>query len=456
MNTGLHVESDLASRKASMREVLHLAAPIILSMMSMSVLGMVDTLFMRWVGPAAQAAVGIAAPSAFALTAFFLGILSGLTTFVSQYFGAKRHGEIGQMLWHSLYIAIALSILAILIIIPLIRPLLVCMQTNPDILDDTVGYIRVRIASVPWVFVGFALLSYLRGLGNMKTPAIVSIITIAANLPFTYLFTFGYGPIPAYGAVGAAIGTVISQSIETACYALVVFSRKSSAQFHTRTIPKPKLDTFTNFLKISLPVGFAWGIEQFGWLATNLYIASLPKEASAAHAIVFVFMNFCFMPGLAISISTTTLVGQYIGAKNIASAERSARLSTKLAAGIMIFLSIILFVCRYAIGEMFSDDTTVIQIVANLFCFGIVYQIFDAMGVTISGALRGAGDTRFPMFIMFICMWFVMVPLVFILGNFFEMGIYGAWASMAATISLMGICYFVRFQRGKWKTMTLQ
>ena len=175
MNTGLHVESDLASRKASMREVLHLAAPIILSMMSMSVLGMVDTLFMRWVGPAAQAAVGIAAPSSFALTAFFLGIISGLTTFVSQYFGAKRHGEIGQMLWHSLYIAIALSILAILIIIPLIRPLLVCMQTNPDILDDTVGYIRVRIASVPWVFVGFALLSYLRGLGNMKTPAIVSI-----------------------------------------------------------------------------------------------------------------------------------------------------------------------------------------------------------------------------------------------------------------------------------------
>ena len=119
----------------------------------------------------------------------------------------------------------------------------------------------------------------------------------------------------------------------------------------------------------------------------------------------------------------------------------------------LVCLGIIFFILRYPIAYGFSDDAGVIDITAKLFCFGIAYQVFDALGVTISGALRGAGDTRFPMVIQFVGIWLVMVPLIYYFGNTMGWGVYGAWAASSVTIVVTGIFYFVRFKQGRWKTM---
>lgn len=444
---------DMATRPARLKDVIRLAAPIIVSMVSMSLLGLVDTLFMRWVGSGAQAAIGLGSPLTFSIMSFFLGTLAGVTTFVSQYFGAKKYGESGKLLWHSVGIALIFGVLTIIVVIPLVWQLLVFMQTNGEIIDDAFRYMKVRLLAAPIVYASFAFVSFLRGIGDMKTPAITALVTVAANIPLTYIFTFGLGPIPAYGVTGAAIGTILSQLIELLCFMKVVLNKKHGMQYKTRQWYKPELSVLKAFFAVSLPIGISWAIEHVGWAAFGLFIGSLDKESAAAHAIVQVFMNLVFMPGLAISIAATTLVGQFMGAGNVKSAEKSAYYSIWICLGFLLGIGAIIFVCRYWIAEGFSTDAKVIQICANLFCFGIAYQVFDGIGVPSMGALRGAGDTRFPMLLMFLCMWGLMIPLVYLFGRYLGYGVYGAWGAMCISCMMMGLGSFGRFRRGLWKSM---
>ena len=445
-----NASQDLSTRHASAGEVFRMALPIILSMLSMSLLGLVDTFFMGWIGPNAQAAVGLGSPSIFSLLALSFGTLSGLTTFVSQFYGAKKYSNCGNILWHGIYLALLFGLGSLCLIIPL-WDLLCFIQVNPDFIHETYDYIRIRLMAAPWLFVSFSLISYLRGLGDMKTPAIVSAITVFINIPLTYVFTFGFAGIPAYGVAGAAIGTIIAQALELVLYAAVVFNRRNACLYDTRHIVVPKLATYLAFLKVSFPVGISWALEHFGWLVFGFYIATLSKEEAAANAIIQVFMNVAFMPGLAISIAAMTLVGQYMGAKNIRSAEQSTYYSMFMSIGCLVSLGLLFMILRYHIAGMFSGDAKVVEITANLFFIGAVYQVFDAMGVTTSGALRGAGDTRFPMLIQLLAIWFVMVPLIFYFGP--KWGVYGAWIAASIATIVMGLCYYLRFRTGKWKSM---
>lgn len=448
--------NDLSVRKASVGELLKNAFPLIISQASMSFLALADTYFMGWIGPEAQAAVGFGGQSVFCLLSLFFGLISGLTTFVSQYFGAKRHSDCGKMLWHMLYLAVGLGILCAIFMGPLVDLMLTAMGTNPDIFDVTSEYMTVRLWACPIMFTAFTFLSFLRGIGNIRTQLIVAILVVVANIPLTYIFAFGLGPIPAFGVAGAAIGTVIAQGLEMLLYGSVVMKRKNALQFATRRMVKPVLSAYANIAKVALPVGAAWAIENWGWLVYNLYITTLPKEQAAANAIVQVFMYVAWTPGLAISIATTMMVGQYMGAKNIKSAEKSAHYAIIMSIVCLLSLGIMMFILRYVIAEAFSDDAVVVDIAVKLFYFAIAYQIFDAAGVTTSGALRGAGDTRFPMLICFIGIWGVMLPMMFILDYVYNLEIYGAWIASSAAIILCGCLYFARFVRGKWKTMFVE
>ncbi|MCL2326739.1 MAG: MATE family efflux transporter, partial [Proteobacteria bacterium] len=351
---------------------------------------------------------------------------------------------------HALYLAVMTGVLINFILRPFLPTILDLVNTNPQIVQPVLEYMDVRLMASPWVFVSFGLVSFLRGLGDMKTPAIVSIVIILINVPLTYAFVFGFGPIPAMGVKGAAISTIIAQGIECLMYFAVVLNRKNHAKYKTRRLVHPSLSTYKKYLSLSLPVGVAWGLEQTGWLVFGFYIASLSKEAAAANAIVYQFMGFAFMFALAFSIATTTLVGQYLGAKNQEAAKITATHSIRLSVVVLGILGVLFFLLRYPIANAFSSDTDVIQIAANLFIFGVVYQLFDALNIVSAGALRGAGDTRFPMIVMLGIIWCVLIPLVFVFGEVMQWGIYGAWTAASIAIIGMGIVFYIRFRRGKW------
>ena len=440
-------------KTASLRQVIRLAIPVIVSMSSMAVMGLVDTFFMGMLGSTAQAAVGLGAPLIFSVLSLFLGTWAGLTTFVAQCYGAKEYLKGSQMMWHVFLLAIVCIGIVELCVVPAIPWIFGIAGANPDIIPDALDYTNVRLHGAIFVFSAFILTAFLRGIGDMRTTAIVTCVGVAFNALVTYLFAFGAGPVPAMGVTGAALGTVVAEALETLLYALVVFGRKNNALLETRKIPRFRMAEFAKFLKIGFPVGMSWMLENVGWIIFTLYAGTLSKEAMSAHTIVFQLMNIAFTPGLAISIAATTLVGHYIGADDVPNAERSAKLSIRMAGVLMIAVGLLLMIFRVPITSCFTNETAVAELAYPLFYFGAVYQLFDALGVVSSGAIRGAGDTRWPMVASLLVIWVGMVPSIYVVGFVYDLGLNAAWVVCTATIIVQGIFYYARFRRGKWKKM---
>ncbi|MFA5624523.1 MAG: MATE family efflux transporter [Bradymonadales bacterium] len=443
----------MSSRKITLGEVMRLSYPIIISMASISLMGITDALFMGWIGPREQGAVGLGGPIVFSLLSIFYGTWSGVTTFVAQAVGAKQYKLAGKILWHAIALTIPCLPIVFLGINPLTEFMLDFFGTNPEIMPHAKEYMKIRLFAASYLFAGFVGLSFLRGIADMRSPAIITFIALLANVPLTYVMSFGYGPIKAMGVSGAAYATIIAQGIETLLYFAVIWGPKNAKHYFTRKIPRLDLKLIRRFLYVSFPIGVSWSLENVGWLSFTLFVATQTKEALAANTIVIQLLNLSFMPGIALSIAAATLVGQCLGANDPKNARRATNYAILLAVAIMGSIGLLCLVFREPIAGLFTNDPEVIQIAGTLFIFGAVYQVFDAVSLVSSGALRGAGDTRFPMAVSIVAIWFGLVPGVFFVGATLGYGIYGAWAAATAIIVLLGVIYYARYRQGKWQTM---
>ncbi len=166
-------------------------------------------------------------------------------------------------------------------------------------------------------------------------------------------------------------------------------------------------------------------------------------------------VHLSFLPGVALGVATLTLVGQYLGAGDPVSAEKSANTGIKIAFLFMTSMGLLFILFRTQIATLFNRDPRVIEMASNLFFFAAVFQTLDALGTVSSGAIRGAGDTRWPMLVSLCLSWFFFVPVVFILGKTLGYGLYGAWTGATVYICILGITLFARFRGGKWKKMKI-
>jgi Na+-driven multidrug efflux pump len=166
-------------------------------------------------------------------------------------------------------------------------------------------------------------------------------------------------------------------------------------------------------------------------------------------------VHLSFLPGVALGVAATTLVGQYLGAKDTASAERAANTAIKIGLLIMCSMGALFILFRFQIAMLFNRDPAVVDLASKLFIFAAVFQTLDALGTVSSGAVRGAGDTRWPMVVSLLLAWFFFVPSIFILGNVLGYGIWGAWTGATIYICSLGLMLFGRFKSGKWKTMKI-
>jgi MATE family multidrug resistance protein len=296
---------------------------------------------------------------------------------------------------------------------------------------------------------------FLRGVGDTKTPMKVTLFVNALNIGFTYLLVFGKLGLPALGVPGAALGTVLSQGIASGIYLHLLLGKKTSERYATRKLYPPDRDLFLRWLKVGAPIGLWWTLEMGGFTVFTMFVATLGEVQLAGHQIVRQLMHLSFLPGVALSVAALTLVGQYLGAGDPASAERSAKTSIKIGMLIMGSLSLLFMLLRHPIAYLFNRDPAVQEVAANLFFFLVVFQVLDALGTVASGAIRGAGDTRWPMVVSLLLSWFLFVPSVFLLGRLVGCGVYGAWTGATVYICVLGLTMYGRFKGGKWKKMRI-
>lgn len=433
------------------REVILLAYPVVFTTLAATLMSVVDTLFMGWVSTTAQGAVGLGGIMVWTFASFFIGTLTVINTFVAQYFGEGRERECGVIAWQGFLLAAIFSV--VVVGLSPLMPLLVGVFGAPnDVAQIAVAYAMIRLLGLPLDLVETNLSAFMRGIGDTKTPMYVSLATVVLNVPLNYWLVFGGLGVAAMGARGAAIATVAARGLGMLLLALLVVRPAMRRRYGTgfpgwRQIVTRRIGAL---LKVGLPIGVGWVLEMATWLVFTGVVSGMGRVQLAAHNIVLQVLHLSFMPGVAISVAATTLVGQRLGARDRPGARRSARAALVVCVGFMTCMGLVFLTLGGLIATAFNRDPAVIVTARHLFALAAAFQLFDALNMVSGGVLRGAGDTRFPMVVAVGFAWLVFMPLVWLLGIHLDYGVEGTWIGATTYITGLGVVLFLRVRAGAW------
>jgi MATE family multidrug resistance protein len=434
--------------QSTYRQVLVLAYPVVLSMLAQTVMGLVDTLFMGWVSTDAQAAIGLGNTITWAFLCFFVGTLTAVNTVVAQTFGAQKLEHCGAVGWQGLSLA-ALAALLMLLVTPFVPVLFQSLRSPPAVANIATDYTAIRVAFGGLACIEAALTSFMRGIGDTRTPMKVAIGMMVLNVPLNYLLIFGGLGIAPQGPKGAAIATVAATGI--ACVVLLaLFMRKSWRDKYGTGFAGRKMLSLGQLMRLGVPIGVQWVLEMLSWTVFTVAVASFGSTSMAAHNIVLQCLHVSFMPGVALSVAATTLVGQALGARDKAAARASGYAALRIAVAYMTLMAFIFWLGGATIAGWFNRDPLVIDLAKGLFLLAAVFQMLDACGMVASGILRGAAVTRFPAIVTVICSLFVLLPTFWLFGIHLEGGVIGSWGGATLYIIVLGTVMLVAVKRERW------
>ncbi len=441
-------------KKGGYAEVWEIAYPAVLTMIGQTSLSFVDAVMVGKLGVVQLAGVGLAGTLVWGLFAFFNGLVIGVNTFVAQDFGAGRYKNVGKMTWQGIHLAIFSGIF--LAIMSVFSPYFVkLMGPSAEVQQVASSFLRIRLLGGVFMVSWICFSSFLRGLGDTMTPLKVTLIANAINILANYCLIFGKLGFPRLGTNGSAIGTVFATAVATAMFLAIFLSKKHSARYSTRAHWRPDLGALLRLVRVSAPIGVQWFLDQGGFIVFYAVIGRISTTGLAASEVALRFMSLSFMPIVGMSIAATTLVGQYIGSKEIHFAVRSGRSANRLGLLYTATLAVVFAVFPDKLISLINSDPEVIRMGTPILRMAAMFQIFDGIGIISSGCLRGSGDTLWTMLVGIAYVWLVFVPLAYIGAFVLKFGVLGAWAGITIYIIALSITFFLRFRSGRWQKIRI-
>jgi putative MATE family efflux protein len=395
--------------------------------------------------------VGLAAITFWTIISLFVGTLHGVSTFSAQHYGAGDFARCGRDGWLVLFLTVPFA-LVLMSVTGLCTAIFEIIGTKPSIVPHASDYMFIRLMGAFFVLINYGVVSFLRGVGDTRTPMYFTIGANVLNIGFNYYLILAPEG-PKMGAGGAALGSVLATAVFSIGYVIFFLTGERNRLFKTRTLVKPRARELFDFLKTGMPIGGTWALEMASWTAFMAIISYFGVVALAATEVVFEVLHFSFQGAIALGTAATTLVGQYLGADKVKIAEKSARSTMCSSVVYCVTMGLIFLVFRRQIMQVFTLDHQVIEVGQRLFIYVAIFQFFDGLAISCNGVIRGAGDTRWSMVFMVIMAWGLFLPLTYVLTLKAELGIDGAWISATLFITLVGIGLYLRYRSGKWKTM---
>jgi MATE family multidrug resistance protein len=440
------------------REVLKIAFPLILSTGSWSLQHFVDRMFLTWHSPQAIAASMPSGMANWTLVSLFVGIAAYVNTFVAQYYGAKRSRRIGPAVWQGIYLSLVTMVLAIPAYF-LAERLFSFFNHDAEVLRLEVLYFQILLFGAPFVVVNNAISGFFSGLGRTWTVMWVNILATGINMVLDYLIIFGRFGFPEMGMAGAAWATVIAMVVSTIVFALLMGSAQNNREYHTLSGWRFDPDLFRRLIRYGFPNGVQFVLEILAFTIFIFLIGEIGLVELAASNIAFNINMLAFLPMYGLTIGISILVGQRLGENNEALAERTTWSAFHLGfaffstLGLGYFLVPGLFIWPFAAQADPAEFEKIRQLTVILLKFVAFYCLFDAGNMIFSGALKGAGDTRFVAIASVVLSWAVMLIPSLLVVYFFNGHLYWLWVSV--TLYVVGLClaFYWRFQQGGWKAM---
>lgn len=444
---------DPSDQKAVRQTIFRLAGPSLVEMMLINVAQMLNMIMVGRVGAEAVAAVGLTNQPYLLLISLFMTLNVGTTVIVARSIGSGHVEEANRAANQAFLLNVALSVIVAAFGYWFAGDLLHLMGGEESVVAYGLAYAKIIFLSTAFSTISTALSATLRGAGDTKTPMKINVLANILVVVLGFPLIYGLWGFPKMGVTGAAVATIIAQSISMIWVIAVMFSGKYVVRL-----------TLTNFFRLDreiirkiFSIGYPSAIEQIvmrvGMLIFVKIAASLGTIALAATQIAFNIFGMSFMPGMAFSIAASTLVGQSLGAAKPELAEKfgwQVRRMGSIVAGAMGLVFIIF--ANYIMMLYTTDPEIIANGVIGLRIMGLI-QISQSTQFILGGALRGAGDTKYPLYSTFIGVWGFRVLLSLIFVFVFHLGITGIWIAAAVDQFARSLLIYRRFKQGKWKTM---
>jgi len=446
-------------------ELLTIAGPTVATMTSYTLMQFVDKLIVSRIGPepiyvGAQGDGGIAA---FVPISIAMGTLQVVNTYVSQNLGAGKPDRAPAYAWNALWIALLWWIL----LIPYgfaLPHIFIALGREPERAALAASYGQILVFGSGLTMATRAISQFFYGMHKPGVVLLAGVVANLINLGLAYLLVYGKFGFPAMGIAGSGVATVIATGVELSIPMILFLSAKYNTLYKTRSTWRPSLPHFKDLVRIGWPGGVMFGNEMVCWSYFMVYLVGhFGEEHSTAGWIAHQWMTLSFMPAVGISVAVTAMVGKCMGMGRPDLARQRAFMGLGLALAYMGFCALCFVAFRHQMIALFIEKDTAPEIVENVINLGskmmiaaAAFQLFDAVAMTLSGALRGAGDTIVPGVVTVILAWLCIVGG----GNAFVafapgLKSVGPWVAAAMYIGSLCVFFLSRFLIGKWQTMKL-
>jgi putative MATE family efflux protein len=431
--------------------LLKIAVPIVLANVLASAYQLTDAFWVGRLGGDAVAAVSVSFPVIFVMIAVGMGFGIAGSTLVAQYMGAGDQRMVNHVAAQTLVMVAITSVVLGAIGYGIAPGLLRLMGVSPAVYDGALQFMRISFISLVTVF-GFAMFqAVLRGVGQVTLPLYITLGTVLLNFILDPLFIFGQGPIPAGGVAGAAWATLATQTLAAVIGIAALLSGKYGIHL--------EWSDFTpdwNFVARAFKLGFPATIEQsargLGMTVMTFLIASFGTIAIAAYGVGSNIFMFVLIPAMGLSMATSALVGQHIGAGKIERATRIAHLSAGIAfVGLSIIGLLIFLFARQVVAFFVPTDPEVIAEGARFLRIFALSFGFLGLQLSLIGVFRAAGKTVTTMVLALVSQWVLQFPLAYLLGKHTAGGLDSLWWAFPVSMVTSTVIATLWFLRGDWK-----
>lgn len=431
--------------------ILILAIPMMLEMAMESVFALVDTYFVGQIGTEALTTIGLTEVMMTLIYSIAVGLSIAPLSMVARMIGEKKPREAGRAAGQAILLAIFISLLIAVPGVIFAEDLLRLMGGSDEVVATGKNYTRIMFASNVVIMLLFVINGIFRGAGDASKAMRVLWLANGINIVLDPIFIFGLGPIPGFGVEGAAIATTIGRGIGVAYQFYLLFGPNSIVVMGEKAW-RLDLDMQRRIGRIASSGTFQYLIASASWVFLMRIVASFGDAAVAGYTVALRLILFTLLPAWGLANAAATFVGQNLGAEQPARAEQGVWVTLRATVIYLGVLSLGYYFLARPLVAAFAEEPEAIQYgVDALKLFAIGYVAFG-LGLVPVQAFNGAGDTRTPTLINFICFWMIEIPLGYYFAYSLGWELEGVVGAVVTAEVILAVIAIVLFKRGRWKT----
>jgi len=436
------------------RAIVLLAIPMVLEMGMESIFAVVDVFWVSRLGPDAVATVGLTESMLTLVYTAAMGLSIGVAATVARRIGEKRPDAAAETAVQGIAMGLVVAAFVAVLGVSLAPHLLGVMGATPAVTAIGSGYTRMMLGGSATVLLIFLINAIFRGAGDAAIAMRVLWLANAINILLGPCLIFGLGPFPKLGVTGAAIATTIGRG--TGVLYQIYRLTRGDARVAVRRIHlalKPAI--MTSLIRLSGSGTFQVLVGTASYIGLVRIVSTLGSAALAGYTIAIRLVVFCLLPSWGLSNAAATMVGQSLGAGKPERAERAVWIASGYNMAVLGSVGVLFIILANPIVGLFTHDPTAAPtgaLALRTMSFGF---LFYALGMVLTSAFNGAGDTWTPTWINLACFWAFEIPLAYVLARVLGVGPFGVFLAITVGYSSFAVVSALLFRRGKWKLRTV-